>query len=138
MVGAATPLTAQKAGQLTMVQIVFIGLGAGIASALLFASVASGSPISIFLFLLPPPAAVGVPAYLIAYVAMLGRHAPDGTIEWYPAGKLVLWAAGIAAVSTALTIPVFGSDLDSYRATVKQIFARVIRLQLGTPAGEPL
>ena len=159
-----------------MVQIVFIGLGAGIASALLFASVASGSPISILLFYLAPLpillagigwshlaaliaalaaatglgalfgfwfliahlAGVGVPAYLIAYVAMLGRHAPDGTIEWYPAGKLVLWTAGIAAVSTALTIPVFGSDLDSYRATVKQIFERVIRLQLGTPAGEPL
>jgi hypothetical protein len=159
-----------------MVQIVFIGLGAGVASALLFASVASGSPISILLFYLAPLpillagigwshlaaliavllaaaglgalfgfwffiahlVGVGVPTYLIAYVAMLGRHAPDGTVEWYPIGKLVLWAAGIAAVSTALTIPVFGSDLDSYRATVKQIFERVIRLQLGTPAGEPL
>jgi hypothetical protein len=159
-----------------MVQIVFIGLGAGIASALLFASIASGSPISILLFYLAPLpillagigwshlaaliaalaaaaglgvlfgfwfliahlVGVGVPAYLIAYVAMLGRHAPDGTVEWYPVGKLVLWAAGIAAISTALTIPVFGSDLDSYRATVKEIFERVIRLQLGTPAGEPL
>jgi Predicted membrane protein (DUF2232) len=159
-----------------MVQIVFIGLGAGVASALLFASIASGSPISILLFYLAPLpillagigwshlaaliaalvaaaglgvlfgfwffiahlAGVGVPAYLLAYVAMLGRHAPDGALEWYPAGKLVLWAAGIAAVSTALTIPVFGSDIDSYRATVKQIFERVMRLQLGTQAGEPL
>ncbi len=159
-----------------MLQIVLVGLGAGVASALLFASVASGSPISILLFYLAPLpillagigwshvaaliaavgaaaglgaafgfwffiahlAGIGVPAYLLAYVAMLGRHAPDGTLEWYPAGKLVLWVAGIAAVSTALTIPVFGSDLDSYRATVKQIFERVIRLQLGTPAGEPL
>jgi hypothetical protein len=159
-----------------MVQIVLVGLGAGIASALLFASIASGSPISILLFYLAPLpillagigwnhlaaliaalaaaaglgalfgfwffiahfAGVGVPAYLLAYLAMLGRHAPDGTMEWYPVGKLVLWGAGIAAVSTALTIPVFGSDLDSYRATVKQIFERVMRLQLGTPAGEPL
>jgi len=159
-----------------MVQIVLIGLGASVASAFLFASIASGSPISILLFYLAPLpillagigwshlaaliaalaaaaglgvlfgfwfliahlVGVGVPAYLIAYVAMLGRHAPDGTVEWYPVGKLVLWAAGIAAVSTALTIPVFGSDLDSYRATVKQIFERVMRLQLGTPAGEPL
>ena len=159
-----------------MVQIVLIGLGAGVASALLFASIASGSPISILLFYVAPLpillagigwnhlaalvaalaaagglgtlfgfwffiahlAGVGIPAYLLAYVAMLARHAPDGTLEWYPAGKLVLWTAGIAAVSTALTIPVFGSDLDSYRATVKEIFERVMRLQLGTPAGEPL
>ncbi len=37
-----------------MVQIVLIGLGAGVASALLFASIASGSPISILLFYLAP------------------------------------------------------------------------------------
>ncbi len=159
-----------------MVQIVLIGLGAGVASALLFASIVSGSPISILLFYLAPLpillagigwnhlaaliaalaaaaglgvlfgfwffiahiAGVGVPAYLLAYLAMLGRQAPGGALEWYPAGRLVLWGAGIAAVSTALTIPVFGSDLDSYRATVKQIFERVMRLQFGTPAGEPL
>jgi hypothetical protein len=159
-----------------MTQFVLIGLGAGVASALLFASIASGAPVSILLFYLAPLpillagigwsqfaaliaavvaaaglgaafgfwfllahlAGVGIPAYLLAYVAMLARHGPDGAIEWYPAGKLVLWTAGIAAVSTALTIPVFGSDLDSYRAAVKQIFERVMRVQLGTPAGEPL
>ena len=37
------PLTADEAGQLAMMQIVLIGLGAGAAAALLFASVASGS-----------------------------------------------------------------------------------------------
>src|SRR4029079_9913844 len=47
MVGAGSPpLTAQRAGQLTMMQIVLVGLGAGAASALLFASIASGSPLS--------------------------------------------------------------------------------------------
>ena len=159
-----------------MMQIVPIGLGAGLASALLFASIASGSPVAIVLFYLAPLpillagigwnhlaalvaaiaaavglgtlfgfwfflahlAGVGIPAYFLAYVAMLGRHTPDGTMEWYPAGKLVLWTAGLAAAATALTIPVFGTDLETYRASVKQIFERVIRLQLGTPAGEPL
>jgi Predicted membrane protein (DUF2232) len=159
-----------------MTQIVFIGLGGGLASALLFASIASGSPLSVLLFYLSALpillagvgwshvaaliaaasaaaglglffgfwyfiahiAGVGVPAYVLAYVAMLARTAPDGTLEWYPAGKLVLWTAGVAAVSTALTIPVFGADLESYRAAVKQIFERILRLQFGTPAGEPL
>jgi hypothetical protein len=159
-----------------MMQILLIGLGGGLASALLFASIASGSALSVFLFYLSAlpillagigwnhlaaliaaasaaaglgiffgfwffiahVAGVGVPAFLLAYVAMLARTAPDGSLEWYPAGKLVLWTAGIAAASTALTIPVFGTDLESYRATVKQIFERIVRLQLGTPAGEPL
>jgi hypothetical protein len=159
-----------------MTQIVFIGLGSGVASALLFASIASGSALSILLFYLSSlpillagigwshlaaliaaagaaaglgmvfgfwffiahVAGVGVPAYLLAYVAMLARPTADGALEWYPAGKLVLWTAGLAAASTALTIPVFGTDLESYRATVKQIFERILRLQLGTPAGEPL
>src|SRR5919109_1267043 len=48
------PLTADKAGQLAMVQIVLVGLGAGAASALLFASVASGSLLATLLFYLAP------------------------------------------------------------------------------------
>ncbi|HLL29341.1 MAG TPA: DUF2232 domain-containing protein [Xanthobacteraceae bacterium] len=159
-----------------MTQIVLIGLGAGVASALLFASIASGSVLAILLFYLAPlpillagigwshfaaliaalaAAAglgvlfgfwffiahllgIGLPAFILAYVAMLARHSSGGAVEWYPAGKLVLWSAGIAAVSTALTIPVFGTDLDSYRTAVKHILERIIRLQLGTPEGEPL
>jgi Predicted membrane protein (DUF2232) len=159
-----------------MMQIVLIGLSAGVVSAFLFAAIASGSLLSILLFYVAPLpillagigwshlaaligaigaatglglafgfwffvahlAGIGVPAYLLAYATMLARPSPGGALEWYPAGKLVLWTAGIAAVSTALTIPVFGSDLDSYRATVKQIFERLLRLQLGTPAGAPL
>src|ERR1700687_4010697 len=42
------------AGQLVMVQILLIGLGAGATSGLLFASVASGSLLSMLLFFLAP------------------------------------------------------------------------------------
>src|SRR5256885_6225295 len=44
--GDKPPLTARRAGQLAMIQIVLIALGAGAASALLFASIVSGSPLS--------------------------------------------------------------------------------------------
>src|SRR5260370_30189651 len=47
-------LTADEAGQLKMMQIVLVGLGAGAAAALLFASVVSGSIAAIFLFYLAP------------------------------------------------------------------------------------
>src|ERR1044071_3436786 len=56
MVGldASPSLTADEAGQLKMMQIVLVGLGAGAAASLLFASVASGSLAAIFLFYLAP------------------------------------------------------------------------------------
>src|SRR3954451_23244697 len=47
--GIHPPLTARRAGQLAMMQIVLIALGAGAASALLFASIISGSPLSFVL-----------------------------------------------------------------------------------------
>src|SRR5688572_15773162 len=48
------PSLTAKAGQLAMIQILLIGLGAGAAAALLFASVASGSALSLLLFYLAP------------------------------------------------------------------------------------
>ncbi len=52
--GAAPSLTADEAGQLEMLQIVMVGLGAGAAAALLFASVVSGSFVAVLLFYLAP------------------------------------------------------------------------------------
>jgi hypothetical protein len=83
---------------------------------------------------------IGVPAYALAYLAMLARPSGNGggqTLEWYPAGRLVLAAAIIAAIATSLTIPAFGTDLESYRATLKVAFERVLRAQTGTPADQP-
>src|ERR1044071_4471769 len=69
-----------------MMQLVFVGLGAGAASALLFASIASGSLLSIFLFYVTP---------LPILLAALG---------WSH------WAAAIAALSAATSLAaVFGS-----------------------------
>jgi hypothetical protein len=158
-------------------QVLLIGLGAGIASALLFVSLASGSTLSIALFYLAPLpimlagigwshaaaliamltaavglgvgagfwfllaylATVGIPAYILSYLAMLARTSADGgDLEWYPAGRIVLWAAVIATGTTALTIPAFGFDIETYRATLRQVFDHLLHLQLGIPAGQDL
>lgn len=156
-------------------QVLLIGLGAGIVSALLFVALASGSVLSVALFYLAPLpvmiaglgwghvaalaasltaaiglgigagfwfslaflAGVGVPAYVLSYLAMLARPA-NSDFEWYPIGRVVLAAAILATVATALTIPVFGLDIDTYRAGLKEIFSRVLRLQLGIAEGQPL
>lgn len=162
-----------------MMQIVLVGLGAGAASALLFASVASGSLLSILLFYLAPlpimiaalgwshwaaliaaagaalalgtafgsifffiafMIGIGLPAWWLGYLAMLARD-DSGTgehVEWYPAGRLVLWCATIAAGMIIIAIPNFGLDEEQFRAGLRSAFERVLRQQTGAPAGSPL
>lgn len=162
-----------------MVQILLIGFGAGLTSALLFATLATGQAFAVGLFYLTPlpillagiawshlagaaaslTAAIllgaflgswfvlafligiGVPAYALAYLAMLARPAGnggEGGLEWYPPGRLVIAAALLAAVAAALTIPAFGLDAESYRSALREAFERVLRAQMDTPADQPL
>src|SRR5215470_11997408 len=117
-----------------MIQVVLIGVGAGAAAALLYASVTSGVGFSVILFCLAPLpimiaalgwshwaglvaavtaatmlsgafgtvlfgaflTSIGAPAWWLGYLALLGRPITNGGathIEWYPTGRLALWAA---------------------------------------------
>ena len=158
-----------------MMQIGLIGIGAGAAAALLFASVTSGTLLSIPLFYLAPLpimiaglgwshwsaligavaaslalgaifggvfffaflAGAGIPAWWLVYLAMLARPA-DGTglnggapasaaLEWYPPGRLVAWAAALAAIVVLVAIPNFGTDADSFRAGLSAALTRMMR-----------
>jgi hypothetical protein len=161
-------LTADEAGQLEMLQIVLVGLGAGAAAALLFASVVSGSIAAIFLFYLAPLpiliAALGwshvagliaaasataviaalsgiffiaVPviafgAWWLGYLALLARPARNGggtDLEWYPVGRLVLWAAVIGTGIVAAAVPNFGTDQESLQAALRKTYERILRDQ---------
>jgi len=153
-----------------MLQILFVGLGAGTAAALLFASLASGSLLATLLFYLAPlpiliaalgwsPWAglvaslmaaaglgatlglyffgafligVGLPAWWLGYLALLAR--PVGangsmTLEWYPIGRLVLWAAIIGAALVIIAIPNFGTDTESFQAGLRKAFEHAIEIQ---------
>jgi hypothetical protein len=153
-----------------MMQIVLIGLGAGAASALLFASVASGSLLSIVLFYVAPLpimiaalgwshlagliaalgaavalaaifgwvfllaflAGTGLPAWWLGYLTMLARPAggngaaPD--VEWYPPGRLLLWAAGFAALVVIIGILNLGTDYEGFRTAFRDALERVVRV----------
>ena len=159
-----------------MMQIGLIGIGAGAAAALLFASVASGTLLSIPLFYLAPLpiliaaigwsqwaaliaaitgaigiaavfgtvfffaflAGAGVPGWWLGYLAMLARPAAGGTnagLEWYPPGRLVTWAAILAALMVVVAIPNFGGDADTFRAAMHDALTSVLRAQTGIGAG---
>src|SRR5882757_365233 len=148
-----------------MLQIVLVGLGAGAAAALLFASVVSGSIAAIFLFYLAPlpiliaalgwshvagliasasaTAAIGllsghffiaVPviafgAWWLGYLALLAQPAANGggdALEWYPVGRLVLWAAVIGTLVVAAAVPNFGSDQESLQAGLRKTYERIL------------
>jgi|SRR5262249_55082964 len=147
-----------------MKQIVLVGLGAGAAAAMLFASVVSGSIAAIVLFYLAPLpiliAALGfshiagliaavtataviallsgvvfiaVPviafgAWWLGYLALLARPAANGSgaLEWYPVGRLVLWAAVIGALVVAAAVPNFGTDQASLQAALRKTYERIL------------
>jgi hypothetical protein len=174
--GLDPSLTADEAGQLAMMQIVMVGLGASAAAALLFASVASGSLLAVLLFNLAPlplliaalgwshraslvagvgaAAALGLalgfhyfaaflfgvalPAWWLGYLSLLARPiAANGgapSFEWYPVGRLVLWAAIIAAILIAFALPNFGDDKENFQAALRSAFERALKQ---TPAETP-
>jgi hypothetical protein len=105
------------------------GLGWGSAAALV---AAIAGTLVVALSLGPVTAAIfamliAAPTALLTHLALLSRPlaSPQGqvtqTIEWYPAGRIVGWAALIAGGLAALLILVIGSDQDSYREMIRQM-----------------
>ncbi len=162
-----------------MMQIGLIGIGAGAAAALLFASVTSGSWLSVILFYLAPMpimiaglgwshwsaliagvvaaaalgsifgisfffaflAGAGIPAWWLGYLAMLARPVTAGpanepALEWYPPGRLVIWAAALAALIVVFAIPNFGLDAESFRNGLSTTMSRMLAIDIG-PDGTP-
>ncbi len=148
-----------------MAGYIFISIGSGLTSALLFGSVLSPSLLSIILlYFVPLPlfiaamgwgatsAAIGggaaaialtavfgfkagaihligfsAPAFILGYLAMLARSGDGGEAgtagaapaEWYPAGRLIIWCAGIAAVLALFPVALLGPDAETFYSTMR-------------------
>ncbi len=50
-----------------------------------------------------------------------GPDAPAGTLDWYPPGRLVGWAALIAGLLAGLLVLLLGYDQESYQQSIRQI-----------------
>jgi hypothetical protein len=165
-----------------MMQIALIGVGAGAAAALLFASVTSGALLSVFLFYLAPLpimiaalgwthwagltaaivatialaaifgtmfavaflAGVSLPAWWLSYLTLLARPgvSTDGAsapaLEWYPPGRVVIWAAAVGAAAVIVSILTFGWDAESFRKSFGDMLAQLMRTdQAATPSQLP-
>ena len=160
-----------------MVQILLIGIVAGAAAALLFASFISGSAFALVLVSITPLpiliaamgwsyvaglvaamvaatalaaslsgvlfmaflVSVGLPACWLGYLALLARPAPQpNDVEWYPVGRLVVWAALIATTVVTISLLNSGFDAETIHAGFERVFEQFLRVQSGTPADAPL
>jgi hypothetical protein len=170
-----------------MMQIGLIGIGAGVAAALLFASVSSGAWLAVLLFYLAPLpmmiaglgwshwaaliaalsgalalgaifssvffvaflAGAGMPAWWLSYLAMLARPASGGagggtgappvaTLEWYPPGRLVLWAALLGALMVVAAVPTLGLSGEAFHAALSEKLTELFRAQTELAPDAPL
>ena len=71
-------------------------------------------------------------AWWLGYLALLARPATNGggdALEWYPVGRLVLWAAVIGTLIVAAAVPNFGTDQESLQAALRKTYERILRDQ---------
>jgi len=107
-----------------------LGLGplaavvAGIAGATLV--VIAGTPIGGLVF----AASQAVPVIILTYLASLNRETADGSVEWYPAGRLVFVAAILAGGFAALTLLLLGADSEALRTALREMLQAFVDNEL--------
>ncbi len=161
---------------------ILIAVAAGLASALMFASIVSGALISIVLFYLAPlplmvaalgwgsvtaliggiVAALGLgaifgfgymaafaltialPAWWLGYLTLLARPVSNDpqlanlapALDWYPTGRMLMWIAAFATLTTVSALLTLGSDAETITAALRRGLLRIIGRGAVTPAGE--
>lgn len=165
-----------------MMTSILIAVAAGLASALMFASIVSGALISIVLFYLAPlplmvaalgwgsataliggiVAALGLggifgfpymaafalsialPAWWLGYLTLLARPVSNDpqlanlapALDWYPTGRILMWIAAFATLTTISALLTLGSDAEAINGALRRGLLRIIGRGAVTPAGE--
>jgi hypothetical protein len=115
---------------ITPLPIALAGLGWGWRAAVIAGAVGSGL---ILVFASPAVAAAfaltqAAPMVLLTYLALLSRPLAEsgGTVsaddaearEWYPAGRLIVWAAVLAGLMAIAMLMILGGDLEALRKSL--------------------
>lgn len=83
--------------------------------------------------------ATALPAWWLAYLALLGRQGPDGAMEWYPVGRLLAWIAGTAALTIlAAALISTGGNYDTFHANAREISQAFVDLQFPSTGPDAL
>jgi hypothetical protein len=92
---------------------------------------------------------VALPAWWLGHLVLLGRHvgpaapveagaeAPsEPEIEWYPVGRILLWVAAFATLTTLAALLTLGTDADSITGSLRRGLMRILRSSDPLPSGE--
>lgn len=92
---------------------------------------------------------MALPAWWLGHLALLGRSAANAatsgngaapvspTLEWYPVGRILLWIAGFAVLTTIATLLTFGTDAATITETLRAGLLRILGPR-GTASGDEL
>ncbi|WP_407192402.1 DUF2232 domain-containing protein [Bradyrhizobium sp. STM 3566] len=86
---------------------------------------------------------VALPAWWLGHLVLLGRQvarvAPDAAepeIEWYPVGRILLWIAGFAVLTTIAALLTLGTDAETITGTLRRGLMRLLRAADPQTSGE--
>ncbi|WP_050386646.1 hypothetical protein [Bradyrhizobium pachyrhizi] len=89
---------------------------------------------------------VAVPGWWLGHLALLGRpiesSAGDSAtqqppaLEWYPVGRILLWIAAFAIITTTAALLTLGSDADTVTGALRRGLLKVLGTGEGLPSGE--
>ncbi len=123
-----------------MIVTVFIAIAAGAASALMFASLISGALISLLLFYLAPlPLMVAAMGWgpLSATLGGITAATGLGAIFGLPSvGRVLLWIAGFAALTTTAAVLTLGADAATIAGTLRRGWLTILGLRDAPLTGE--
>ena len=79
-----------------------------------------------------------IPSAILIYLVTLNRPAtgpgpdvdPQSGLEWYPVGRIVIWAAGISGVMALAAMLMIGPDIETLRGEVRKLIDMVLKAQL--------
>ncbi|GEP04671.1 DUF2232 domain-containing protein [Methylobacterium oxalidis] len=79
---------------------------------------------------------LALPAWWLAYLALLGRAREDGQLEWYPTGRLLGWTAGTAALAFVAIAVIASPNYETFHAQLRGMSAKIVQTRQPAPRSE--
>lgn len=84
---------------------------------------------------------IALPAWWLGHLSTLGRPADTASangaappaVEWYPPGRLLLWIAGFATLTTMAALMTLGGDAETITAALRRGLSRIMNIRGATP-----
>lgn len=72
---------------------------------------------------------LALPAWWLAYLALLGRPNADGTMEWYPTGRLLAWTACTAGIAFVAIAVIASPSFDTFQTQLRGMTRTLVTMQ---------